>query len=114
MTTKKYCLLVLFVFFSVVAISQTQDKIDVNTDIDLVKVYAQVVKEGYGTSSVYKELANAYYFKSNYKESKKWFEKLFDEEKTTNETLLFRYQQSLKALGLYTEDNEFLFANNAN
>jgi len=114
MTTKKYCLLSLFAFFSVVGISQTQDKIDVNTDIDLVKVYTQVVKEGYGTSSVYKELANAYYFKSNYKESKKWFEKLFDEETIADKTVLFRYQQSLKALGLYTEDNEFLVANYTN
>jgi len=89
-------------------------KIDVNKDIDVVKVYKQVVKEGYGTTLIYKELANASYFKSDYVEAKIWYEKLFDEEKTTDKTLLFRYRQSLKALGLYRETNAYLSVNNSN
>ena len=72
----------------------------VNKDIDVVKVYEKVVKDGYGTPSVYKELANATYFRSEYTESKKWFEKLFEQVKVTDSTLIFRYHQTLKALGL--------------
>ena len=34
------------VFVSFLSFSQTQEKIDVNKDIDVVKVYIQVVKEG--------------------------------------------------------------------
>ncbi len=78
-------------------------KIDVNKDIDVVKVYLQVVKEGYGTSFIYKELANAFYLRGNYSESKKWFEKLFAKEETADATMKYRYNQSLKALGLNTE-----------
>jgi len=81
---------------------------DVNKDIDLVKVYTQVVKEGYGTVSIYKELANAYYFRSDYAESKKWFEKLFSEEETNEAIHLYRYKQSLKALKIPLEGNVYL------
>jgi len=102
------------VSLSLTSYSQSQDKIDVNKDIDLVKVYTQVVKEGYGTVSIYKELANAYYFRSNYSESKKWFEKLFSEEETKEEIHLYRYKQSLKALKLYTEDNVYLSTTGTN
>ena len=104
----KFRFFLFLVFISTLSFSQSEKKTEVNTEIDIVKVYAQVVKEGYGTPQIYKELANGYYFRSNYTESKKWFEKLFDSEKTTDETLLYRYKQSLKALGLYSEKNSYL------
>ena len=94
-------LVILFLCVSTFSFSQSEKTIDVNKDIDLVKVYKQVVKEGYGTPSVYTDLANATYFRSEYAESKKWFEILFEEVKVTDPTLIFRYNQSLKALGLY-------------
>ena len=81
---------------------------DVNSDVDVTKVYEQVVLEGYGTPYIYKELANAYYFKSNYPKAKKWFEALFAVEKPTDETLLFRYKQTLRALHLQKEKNAYL------
>jgi tetratricopeptide (TPR) repeat protein len=81
---------------------------DVNRDVDITKVYEQVVKEGYGTTLIYKDLANAHYFKSNYADAKKWFEKLFSLEAPSDATLKFRYKQSLKALGEYSPDNEYL------
>ncbi len=108
MQTNKIYLFLFFVGLSLTTYSQSQDKIDVNRDIDLVKVYTQVVNEGYGTVSIYKELANAHYFRSDYSESKKWFEKLFSEEESQEKIHLYRYKQSLKALKLYTEDNVYL------
>ncbi|MFC7357848.1 tetratricopeptide repeat protein [Jejudonia soesokkakensis] len=81
---------------------------DVNRDVDVTKVYEQVVKEGFGTTLIYKDLANAHYFKSNYADAKKWFEKLFSLEPPTDATLQFRYKQSLKALGEYSPDNKYL------
>lgn len=103
-------LVFLFFYITTFAFSQSEKKVNVNEDIDLVKVYKQVVKEGYGTPSVYKDLANATYFRSEYAESKKWFEFLFEEEKVTDKTLLFRYYQSLKALGLYEKKIEEMSA----
>jgi len=110
----KIRLLLLFIGISSISFSQTEEKTNVNRDIDIVKVYTQVVKEGYGTPQVYKELANACYFKSDYKASIKWFEKFFETEKNIDETLLYRYKQSLKAMGLYSESNVFLAVGSTN
>jgi len=81
---------------------------DVNKDIDLTKVYEQVVKEGYGTPDIHLKLANEYYFQNNYLKAKEWYEKLFENQKPTDKMLLFRYKQTLKALNLNLEKNKFL------
>jgi len=102
-------LLLFCVSFTVTAQSSSTEKtIDVNKDVDVVKVYEQVVKEGYGTPFIYKKLANAHYFNSNYGAAKKWFEKLFSTEKPTDATLKYRYTQTLKALDLYTSENKYV------
>jgi hypothetical protein len=85
-----------------------QSATDVNKDVDRTAVYEQVVKEGYGTPTIYKELGNGHYFKGNYAEAKKWFEKLFDTEGLEDPMLKFRYKQTLKALKLDTEENTYL------
>ena len=114
----KYRFVLFFVFFSfsLTTFSQSNNKpkIDVNKDIDLVKVYESYVLDGYGTASIYQKLANANYFKNNYSEAKKWFEKLFDLEKLKDPTLKFRYKQSLKALNINPEDSIYLSAVGAN
>lgn len=73
-------------------------KTDVNKDIDVVRVYEQVVREGYGTPFIYKELASAYYFQSKYDQAVSWFQKLFETEKNADPELTHRYQQALKAV----------------
>ncbi len=94
----------LFSFFfliSLFAFSQTSvRKTDVNKDIDVVRVYEQVVKEGYGTPFIYKELATAYYYKNNYNKAVMWFQKLFSVENSGDPALLHQYKQSLKALAV--------------
>lgn len=88
----------LFAGISSVSFSQTKTRIDVNKDIDVVRVYEQVVAEGYGTPFIYSELANAYYFRSEYNKAVLWFERLFDAEKTHDPQMLQRYKQTLKAV----------------
>ena len=87
---------------------------DVNKDIDLTKVYEQVVKEGYGTPEIYLKLANEYYFLNDYTNAKKWFEKVFDDQKPTDKMLLFRYKQTLKALNLTFDKNPYLAVSGTN
>jgi hypothetical protein len=108
---KKQKLLALFLFVgaSTFAISQEKaHKTDVNKDIDLVRVYEQVVKEGYGTSFIYKELATAYYFKSEYNNALTWFQKLFAEEKNIGPELTHQYNQTLKAVATVKSENSDL------
>lgn len=98
--------LLLFASISTISFSQTSPhKTDVNKDIDVVLVYEQVVVEGYGTPFIYKKLATAYYFKSEYGKALAWFQKLFAEEKNTDPELAHQYNQALKAVE---------FANNRN
>ncbi len=89
----------LFASLSTISFSQTvAKKTDVNKDIDVVRVYEQVVVEGYGTPFIYKKLATAYYFKSEYGKALTWFQKLFAEEKNTDPELAHQYNQTLKAV----------------
>ncbi|PHR11508.1 MAG: hypothetical protein COA40_11205 [Aequorivita sp.] len=97
----KHSLLALFLFAGISTISFSQSKshkTDVNKDIDVVRVYEQVVEEGYGTPFIYKKLATAYYFKSEYDKAVSWFQKLFSEEKNTDPELAHLYNQALKAI----------------
>jgi hypothetical protein len=101
----------LFTFLLIASIStfsfsQTnQRKTDVNKDIDVVRVYEQVVVEGYGTPFIYKKLATAYYFKSEYGKALDWFQKLFAVEKNTDPELAHQYNQALKAVGVENSKN---------
>ena len=81
-----------------VSFSQTSVKTDVNKDIDVTRVYEQVVDEGYGTPFIYENLANTYYFRNEYNQALKWFEKLFETEKNPSTEINQRYQQTLKAV----------------
>jgi len=87
---------------------------NVNTDVDRTSVYEQVVKEGYGTTKIYKELGNGHYFKGNYAEAKKWFEKLFETDPPSDPKMKFRYRQTLKALNEDIDDNPYLNTSLAN
>ena len=80
-------------------------KTDVNKDIDIVRVYEQVVREGYGTPFIYKALASAYYFQSQYEKSVSWFQKSFAIEQNTDPELAHQYSQALKAVAVQEADH---------
>lgn len=82
-----------------VSFSQSDINSEGTISIDKVRVYEQVVAEGYGTPFIYKELAIAYYFRSNYGKAVVWFRKLFSEKGNNVDTDLFqKYNQALKAI----------------
>lgn len=103
--SRRFFLPLAFISIGSFAQSITTNKIDVNKDIDIVKIYEQVVLEGYGTPIIYEKLANSYYFRSEYKDAKKWFEKLFEVQESSDEILKQYYRQTVKALGLEFENN---------
>lgn len=103
---KQILLLFCFIFLFSKSI-QAQKKIDVNKDIDLIEVYDNYVKDGYGNAEIYKKLANGFYFKSNYIKAKVYFEKLFQLQKPTEKQQI-RYRQTLRALNIDTAHNTYL------
>ena len=109
---KKFLFGLLLICIAFSGYSQETQKIDVNKDIALTKVYEQVIKEGYGTPEVYLDLANAHYFEGNYVLAKKWYEKRFETHPPKSKVVLFRYRQSLKALQLDFKGNKYLTVSN--
>ncbi|MEZ4858465.1 MAG: hypothetical protein R2781_06610 [Flavobacteriaceae bacterium] len=87
---------------------------DGNKDISITKVYEQVVKEGYATPKLYLDLANAYYFESNYVSAKKYYEIVFETKELVSEKVLFRYKQSLRALNEDIKENKYLVSLTSN
>ncbi len=113
MKTIRLCILLFLFGITTNGISQNaSEKIDVNTHIDLVKVYEKYVEEGYGSPEIYEELANGYYFKNNYLLAKKWFEKLFESKEKIDPTAQFRYKQTIRALQVAHEEVENFVTSN--
>lgn len=93
--------LLAFIFvvcISTVSFSQSKPKSASSKKIDVVKVYEQVVREGYGTPFIYKHLASAYYFKGEYAKSVLWFNKFYAEMDDNNPELEKQYKMALKAV----------------
>jgi hypothetical protein len=109
---KSFTLVALLFLFSLstTVTSQTTaiKKTDVNKDIDLMRVYEQYVKDGYGTPAVYKKLADCYYFKNDYTTAKKWLEELLQADASTPKMYINRYIQTLRALDIDTTNNKYL------
>ena len=102
-------LLFLFSLSTTITAQTTEvEKIDVNKDIDLMRVYEQYVKDGYGTPAVYKKLADGYYFKNDYLTAKKWLEALSQADTSTPKMYVNRYIQTLRALDIDTTNNKYL------
>ena len=102
-------LLFLFSLSTTITAQTTEvEKIDVNKDIDLMRVYEQYVKDGYGTPAVYKKLADGYYFKNDYLTAKKWLEALLQADASTPKMYVNRYIQTLRALDIDTTNNKYL------
>lgn len=100
-TKRNLIFLFLFAIISTLSFSQSKlHKTYVNKDIDVVRVYEQVVKEGYGTPFIYRKLATAYYFKSEYGKALTWFQKLFSTEKNNDPEIARQYNQTLKAVAM--------------
>lgn len=109
---KPFTLVALLFLFSlsttIIAQTTEVEKIDVNKDIDLMRVYEQYVKDGYGTPAVYKKLADGYYFKNDYLTAKKWLEALLQADTATPKMYVNRYIQTLRALDIDTTNNKYL------
>ena len=109
---KSFTLAALLILFSLSSsvTAQTTEVVtaDVNKDIDLMRVYEQYVKDGYGTPAVYKKLANGYYFKNEYVSAKKWLEVLLQADDATPKMYVNRYIQTLRALDIDTANNKYL------
>ena len=99
---------------SVIAQTTEAGTTDVNKEIDVMRVYEQYVKDGYGTPAIYKKLADDYYFKNEYIPAKKWLEALLQADPSTPKMYINRYIQTLRALDIDTTNNKYLSSQKGN
>jgi len=76
---------------------------------DAISSYENLVKKGYTSEEVYKNLGNANYQNANYKEASEWYSKLFFTESTSIEPeYYYRYAQTLKSLKQYDLSDKWM------
>lgn len=77
--------------------------------IDAQKVYTKVVEKGYASAQIYGDLADSYYYQSDYSSAAVWYERLFNEfpEEVPASSYL-RAIQSLKSTKQYDKAEALL------
>ncbi|MEP5829624.1 MAG: OmpA family protein [Maribacter dokdonensis] len=69
---------------------------------EAIESYEELVKEGYTSEEIHKNLGDAYYQKGDYNASAYWYEQLFAEPQINVDTeYLYKYAQTLKSSGNY-------------
>ncbi len=77
--------------------------------IDAQKTYLKVIEKGYKDADLLKNLANSYYFNSQFEDAQKWYKELIDTYPDNVESeYFFRYAQTLKAVKKYDEADTYM------
>ncbi|MBW1298795.1 OmpA family protein [Aquimarina litoralis] len=109
----------LFVFVGIFFVSITcaqdrklktaQSQYDKYEYIDAQETYLKVVKKGYKSADLYKNLGNSYYFNSQFEEASKWYEELVNNYPNEVEPeYYFRFAQTLKSVGRYDDADTYM------
>ncbi|MFD2561719.1 OmpA family protein [Aquimarina rubra] len=86
-----------------------QSQYDKYEYIDAQETYLKVVKKGYKSADLYKNLGNSYYFNSQFEEASKWYEELVNSYPNEVEPeYYFRYAQTLKSVGRYDDADVYM------
>lgn len=77
--------------------------------IEAIKEYEDLVKQGYNNAQIYKQLGDANFYNSNYRDAAKWYRGYYlSSNKKMESEYLFRYALSLKSLKRYEESDEVM------
>lgn len=77
--------------------------------IDAQKVYKRVIEKGHHSAQIYADLADSYYFQSDYKEASVWYKELLEKyPEKVNSSHYLRAIQSLKSNKEYAKAEELL------
>lgn len=76
--------------------------------IDAIAVYENIAKKGYSSADLFKKLANAYYFNSEFEKANKWYMELFALGQEPEAEYFYRYSQTLKSVGDYEKSAQMM------
>jgi len=89
-------------------IAAADKKYDSFAYIDAIKTYERVAEKGYKSEDMFQKLGNSYYFNGELDQAAKWYDELFAMAPDQSAEYLYRYAQSLKAVGQMDKANEML------
>jgi tetratricopeptide (TPR) repeat protein len=75
--------------------------------IDVIKIYENVLAEGYESAQIYQKLAHANFARENYQDAKKWFQKWFELEANLSPSAYYHYSKTLEYLNETEKAKEF-------
>lgn len=76
---------------------------------EAIESYEQLVKEGFSSEEIYKNLGDAYYQKADYNAAAHWYEQLFElPDATIDSEYYYKYAQTLKSNGDYTASDAWM------
>tara|TARA_R110002051_G_scaffold70772_1_gene127536 strand:- start:95793 stop:97745 length:1953 start_codon:yes stop_codon:yes gene_type:complete len=76
---------------------------------EAIESYENLVKEGYTSEEIYKNLGDAYYQKADYNAAAHWYEQLFAlPNSTIDSEYYYKYAQTLKSNGNYTASDMWM------
>jgi len=109
---KKNLTPLLIALFCIAFSAQGQENLPEKTfeskQIDVIKIYENVLNDGYESAQIYQKLAQANYARGNYQDAKKWFEKWFEMEKNPSPVAYYHYSKTLEYLEEHEKAKEFL------
>ncbi|MGL2988414.1 OmpA family protein [Flavobacterium sp. RSSA_27] len=67
--------------------------------VNATQTYERIAAKGYSSVEMYQKLGNAYYFNADFEKAAKWYGQLYQLSSNLEPEYLYRYAQSLKAIG---------------
>ena len=114
--TLKHLHIIVLLLFAVIAHSQkshteiSDKSFDDFSFASAAEGYENLLRQGYDDSEIYRRLADANFYNSNYVLAAKWYRGLYLTKKgEVDPEITFRYALSLKSLGRYAESDEQMF-----
>lgn len=89
-------------------VASADKKYDNFAYIDAIKTYERVAEKGYKSEDMFQKLGNSYYFNAELDKAAKWYDELFTLAPDQQPEYLYRYAQSLKAVGQPDKANQIM------
>lgn len=89
-------------------VASADKKYDKFAYIDAIKTYERVAEKGYKSEDMFQKLGNSYYFNGELDKAAKWYDELFAMAPDQQPEYLYRYAQSLKAVGQTDKANQVM------
>ncbi|MBO0323356.1 OmpA family protein [Muricauda sp. CAU 1633] len=90
-------------------IKKADEVFDAYAYIDAREIYLKVVKNGYQSAQVYKNLGDTYYFNGEYADAAQWYKKLIDNYPNELEPeYYYRAAQTYKSIGDYYQSKRMM------